>query len=350
MVQDFAGGFFTTLTHLPRWSDYLGSHDQTPGYQFLRMMLRVLQHQRGGNKRWVLKSPQHLEQFPALLKVFPDATFIITHRDPVDVSVSMATMMTYVMRMTVDKVDVPTVANYWITRIDELLSGCMRDHDSLPPDRTIDIRFDKFMADDLAMVERVWETADYRPTPESRAAVVDYLAGHTRGRLGQIDYRPGDLGLDRDELCERFAPYVERFVRQDEAMTHLQVRRPRFDFTEDVPFVWNPENPAFSFAMNATSIIAICFEQMIVAAVQEAKPLITDPEVAAEAMAFLRQEAQHSSSHRKHVIALIKRYPGLSTPSTRRVASFDGSLPQRRSNTGWPTSPTWRRRSRRVSS
>jgi hypothetical protein len=37
--------------------------------------------------------------------VFPDATFIITHRDPIDVAVSMATMMTYTMRMSVDKVD-----------------------------------------------------------------------------------------------------------------------------------------------------------------------------------------------------------------------------------------------------
>jgi hypothetical protein len=64
--------------------------------------------------------------------VFPDATFIITHRDPIDVAVSTATMMTYTMRMSVDKADVPTVANYWITRIDEMLSACMRDHDRLP--------------------------------------------------------------------------------------------------------------------------------------------------------------------------------------------------------------------------
>jgi predicted metal-dependent hydrolase len=106
-------------------------------------------------------------------------------------------------------------------------------------------------------------------------------------------------------------------------VTHLQVRRPRFDFTDDVPFVWNPENPAFSFAMNATSFIAICFEQMIVAAVQEARPLITDPDVADEAMEFLRQEAQHSSSHRKHVMALVKRYPGLESTLNEALASFD---------------------------
>jgi hypothetical protein len=213
MVQDFASGFFTTLTHLPRWSDYLRDNDQTPGYQFLRMMLQVLTHQDGHHRRWVLKSPQHLEQFVPIMNVFPDATFIVTHRDPVDVSVSMATMMTYTMRMSVDEVDVHTVAGYWIDRIDEMLSACLRDHDKLPPDRTIDVRFDEFMADDMAMIERVWDVAAHRPSAESRTAVADYLAGHTRGRLGAVDYRAADLGLDRDELRTRFAPYVERFVR-----------------------------------------------------------------------------------------------------------------------------------------
>jgi predicted metal-dependent hydrolase len=106
-------------------------------------------------------------------------------------------------------------------------------------------------------------------------------------------------------------------------MTDLEVRRPKFDFTGDVPWEWNPANPQFSFFMNATSIIAICFEQFLVAAVQEAKPLITDSAVAAEATAFLRQEAQHSSTHRKHVAALIDRYPGLQHTFDAATASFD---------------------------
>jgi predicted metal-dependent hydrolase len=106
-------------------------------------------------------------------------------------------------------------------------------------------------------------------------------------------------------------------------MTQLEVRRPKFDFSADVPWDWNPQNPAFSFSMNATSMIAIGFEQMIVAAVQEAKPLMTDAEVEAEAVAFLRQEAQHSSTHRKHVAGLIKRYPGLQRTFDDVLASFD---------------------------
>ena len=106
-------------------------------------------------------------------------------------------------------------------------------------------------------------------------------------------------------------------------MTDLEVRRPKFDFTDDVPWLWNPRSPAFSFSMNATSMIAIGFEQMIVAAVREARPLITDPAIEAEAMAFLRQEAQHSSTHRKHVNALIRRYPGLQETFDQMLASFD---------------------------
>ncbi|KWX68462.1 metal-dependent hydrolase [Mycobacterium sp. NAZ190054] len=106
-------------------------------------------------------------------------------------------------------------------------------------------------------------------------------------------------------------------------MTELVVRRPRFDFTGEVPWRWNRQNPAFSFFMNATSIIAVCFEQMIVAAVGEARPLITDPAVAEEATAFLRQEAQHSASHRKHVNALIAQYPGLQHTLDAAIAEYE---------------------------
>ena len=83
-------------------------------------------------------------------------------------------------------------------------------------------------------------------------------------------------------------------------MTDLEIRRIRFDLDGDVPFNWNAGNPAFSTYMNMVSIMAICFEKMIVAAVREAMPLITDTAVAKESDAFLRQEAQHASAHRQH--------------------------------------------------
>ena len=106
-------------------------------------------------------------------------------------------------------------------------------------------------------------------------------------------------------------------------MTDLEIRRIRFDFSDDVPFNWNPANPAFSTYMNMVSIIAICFEKMIVAAVREVMPQITDPEVAEEADAFLRQEAQHASAHRQHIRALIRSHPGLQHTLDESIAAYD---------------------------
>ncbi len=107
-------------------------------------------------------------------------------------------------------------------------------------------------------------------------------------------------------------------------MTDLKIRKMDFAFEDyDVPFLWNETNPAWSSMTNAISFLAIGFEKMIVKACMQAKPLFTDPEVAAESDAFMRQEGQHSTAHRQHVKALIKRYPGLQETIDDVIAEFD---------------------------
>lgn len=107
-------------------------------------------------------------------------------------------------------------------------------------------------------------------------------------------------------------------------MTDLEVRRVRFDFAGDVvPFVWNPQRPAFAMQCNLISFFAPGFEKFIVDATREALPLIRDPEIAAEANAYLRQEAQHSAAHASHVRALTRRWPGLRETMDEVTASFD---------------------------
>jgi len=107
-------------------------------------------------------------------------------------------------------------------------------------------------------------------------------------------------------------------------VTDLQVRKMRFAFADyPVPFLWNEANPAFSSMANAVSFLAIAFEKMIVSMISEAKPLITDPAVAAEAAAFVRQEGQHSMAHRQHAKGLIKSYPALKQTLDQVIAAFD---------------------------
>ena len=92
----------------------------------------------------------------------------------------------------------------------------------------------------------------------------------------------------------------------------LVVRKIPWEFDETVPFMWQPANPNFGLFCNAFTFIAVPFERYIVAAVRKAAgPPQRGPGVAAEAEAFLRQEAQHAAAHRKHMMALVARYPEL---------------------------------------
>jgi predicted metal-dependent hydrolase len=118
-------------------------------------------------------------------------------------------------------------------------------------------------------------------------------------------------------------------IQQSEAphaLTRLKIRNIPFHFGDDTPFQWNPANPLFGLAMNTLSFIAPPFERYIVTALRHAMPRIDDPAVAAEADAFLRQEAQHARVHRLHVAALSRQYPGLAEISAEIERRFDELL------------------------
>ena len=211
LANDFSTMFFETLADVPRWRDYYHAHDQTPHYEYLARQLKAMQFLRGG-RRWLLKSPQHLEQVPVLDRVFPGRIVVFTHRDPVPVALSMIAMITYSARMHRSPVPVHEIAEYWIDRLDHMLTALIRDRDAIGPERSIDIRFDDFMADELGVAERVYALADEPFTEPAQTAVAGYLAGHQRGRLGNVETSHEMFGLSEDGMRARFAPYVERFL------------------------------------------------------------------------------------------------------------------------------------------
>ena len=214
--MDFSTMLFETMAPMPTWRDYYLSHDQRPHYAYLVRVLKALQWLRGG-RRWVLKSPQHLEQFSALADTFPDATFVVTHRDPVSVTASMTTMLAYSGRMSSGRVDPHWIGGYWAERLETMLQSCVAQRGALPADQSIDVRFDEFMADDVGMVERIYALAGQPMTADGRAAMDAFMAEHPRGRHGGVIYDLGDFGLEREERRRALAFYVERFAVTEEA-------------------------------------------------------------------------------------------------------------------------------------
>ncbi len=211
MGPDFASYNFEWLSFVPGWRDHYYSTDQTPHYEYLKTVLKLLQR-RHGARRWVLKCPQHLEQLPVLKAVFPDAFVAITHRDPVAVIQSAVTMQAYTARINRKRFDAATIITYWSDRVEHLLRACMDDRQVWPAEQSVDVPFHQFMADDLATAERILAKAGLPMTDQSRQAVAEYVASHPRGKEGRMIYHlERDFGVNPDVLRERFAFYFDAF-------------------------------------------------------------------------------------------------------------------------------------------
>lgn len=209
--NDLSTMLFETTFHLPGYATHYKGEDQTSSYAYLKRSMQAMQWLRGGT-RWVLKSPQHLEQFPVLYRTFPDATFVVTHRDPVEVIQSMCTMVSYAARMNCDRPDPVKTSRYWLDRAADLLNSCLRDRDALPSGQSIDVAFEDFMSDEQDTVATIYALADQPYDDRARAAMAEFCAAHPRGRHGGVRYTPEDLGLDVDDVARRLAGYRERFV------------------------------------------------------------------------------------------------------------------------------------------
>lgn len=210
LAIDFSTMLFEAIVHLPSYRDFYLRDDQTPHYAYLKRVLQVLTWLRGG-KRWVLKSPQHLEQIGPLLRTFPDATVVFTHRDPVSVTASAATMMAYGSRVQRERIDPAAVGRYWADRTERMLRACVRDRELVPPERSMDVLFHDYMNDDLAVLARIYALAEQPLPAASRAAIAAYLEAHPRGRHGRIAYKLADVGLAAEDVRRRMSFYAERF-------------------------------------------------------------------------------------------------------------------------------------------
>jgi hypothetical protein len=210
-MPDFSSYTLEWVARAPHWRDHYLTRDQTPHYAYMKSVLQILQWYRP-KERWVLKSPQHLEQLGPLLRTFPDATVVVTHRDPVAVVQSTITMACYGARTAYRATRPEWYRDYWTERIGTLLDSSLRDRHLLAEDRTVDVFFDQYMADELGTLERVYDCAGIALTQQTRADIAEYQAAHPRGREGRVAYDlRRDFAVTPDEVRARFGAYLDRF-------------------------------------------------------------------------------------------------------------------------------------------
>ncbi|GAB3233109.1 sulfotransferase [Glycomyces halotolerans] len=197
------GLHWLTRFDLPGYRDWLDQRDFVPDYAYLKQFLQVLQH---GDRpcRWVLKSPFHLHNLDALLKVFPDASILWTHRDPQTVMASWCSLVETGTAMCNRAYDPFQIGRRWLDTLSWMVEQGRRARTGIPPEQMIDLSYHQLTADPFGMLPKIFATLDLPWTDEQGD-----LAGVLRrpGMRRVHEYSLARYGLDHDMVERAFGDY-----------------------------------------------------------------------------------------------------------------------------------------------
>ncbi len=210
--------FLTTtpeaMMNVPTYSKWLEEQDHVPAYQALKRMMQYLQWQRPGPGqpiKWVLKTPHHQEYFDPLLEVFPNATIVHTHRDPLKTSPSLFSMLTHLQMIFSDEVDPNRVANHWLNKIENMARRTLATRERVQDRGFVDVSYYDLVQDPIAEVERIYQAASKELTAEAREAMLESRRVNQQHKYGRHKYSLADFGMTKDDVEPRIAAYRARF-------------------------------------------------------------------------------------------------------------------------------------------
>jgi len=209
----FVSMLYNTIYRVPGYTQWLregADHERV--YRYHKRLLQYLQW-RCPRERWVLKSPAHLWQLEALLAVYPDARLIQTHRDPLRIVSSLASMLPTMRSAYSSRVDAVEVAREWSDNCASALNASVvsRRRGTIAPQQLIDIQFRDFMADPGLQLQRIYAQFGIGFSDRMRESIQRYIAQNPSDKHGGHSHRFSDTGLELAGERNKVADYQSFF-------------------------------------------------------------------------------------------------------------------------------------------
>jgi len=198
------------MMHVPSYASWLEQTDQSPAYAYAVKLLKFLQWIRPA-KRWILKTPHHLE-FPDLIgKHFGEVRFLWPHRNIYESIPSYLSMVTYNRMVFSDRVDREDVARHWVRKTGYMLGKAIdyRLKDGNEAQFT-DIYYKDLVQDSIGVLSGI-----YREDGELSPGLIEKFRLHEREnpyrKHGEHQYSLADFGLTEADIDRHTSRYQELF-------------------------------------------------------------------------------------------------------------------------------------------
>jgi hypothetical protein len=210
MGLDFKAQTFQAMARIPSYAEWLlYEADLTTTYLYERRVLKLLQWGMPA-KPWRLKTPTHLLFLEQLDVAFADARFVMTHRDPSEVIVSVADLYEEVGNLFTDHKDLAYMGavnvEAWTVGMDRTIAFRELHGD----ERFYDIEFRAMQKDPVGEVRGLYDWLGEPVTPAFELGMATWWAENSANRTQSVHPEPSRYGIDLDEVAGLFSDYTSR--------------------------------------------------------------------------------------------------------------------------------------------
>ncbi|MCU0847321.1 MAG: sulfotransferase [Spirochaetes bacterium] len=200
---------------VPSFSNWLEGQDHTGAYEYYKKVLQYLQWQNPGG-RWILKTPQHMEHFDEIFKVFPGAKIIQTHRDPSRVVASFCSMVSHAYGVFSDDIDPSEIGRHWSRKALKMVRHSMDIRDKHGADNFMDVYYSDLMKNPETVMSDIYGFLKIPFNREDADRVDRWTERNPQHKHGKHRYRLEDFGLEKVIIKEGFNAYMKRFSIPEE--------------------------------------------------------------------------------------------------------------------------------------
>jgi hypothetical protein len=184
--------------------------DAAAAYAYHRRVVKLL-HSRRPPDLWLFKAPHHNFHLDALLVAYPDARFVMTHRDPAKSVPSWASIVSTIFPATADGLDLHRlgheVSNHLRIGVEHAIAARTR----IGEDRFHDVHHRDLIADPMGVVQRVYDFLELELTPSVAQTMREWQVANRSGSHGTHRYTAEQFGLSEAQLRSDYDFYIRHF-------------------------------------------------------------------------------------------------------------------------------------------
>lgn len=214
VMQDFKALVWESRGVLPNYRNWLFQADLTSTYEYHKRFLQLLQADAPGV--WNLKQPSHALWLETILKVYPDARFVWTHRDPLTATGSFCSLLSLSHQAFMGRVDTKWLGENCSFQAVEHAERIMNFRDRFGEDKVIDVHYADLMRQPIDTMRGLYKALGDNYTAEAEAAMTNWINDNPQDKFGRHEYKLAQYGLTPDELRGRFERYSSRYAVEAE--------------------------------------------------------------------------------------------------------------------------------------